>query len=80
MGRIDHSIDAFAFEVGGEARPAAETADPDRDRRRSGIGGRARERKDRLDLGFARDPPRQRGRLGRAAENEQAKLLQGAAP
>jgi hypothetical protein len=80
MGRIDHGVDPFAFEVGGQACRAAETADPDRNRRRSRIGGCAREREDRLDFRLARDPPRQRGGLRRAAEDEQAKLLQGAAP
>ena len=33
-----------------------------------------------LDLGVIGEPPRERARFRRAAENEQAKALQGAAP
>ena len=80
MGRVDDGVDALAREIGGEACDAAEAADAQRDRRRRGIGRRAREREDRLDLGVIGDPPRQRARFRRAAENEQAKALQGAAP
>ena len=80
MGRVDDGVDALVREIGGEARGAAEAADAQRDRRRRGIGGRARKREERLDLGVVGDPPRERARFRRAAENEQAKALQGAAP
>jgi hypothetical protein len=80
MSRVNHRIDALGREIGAEAGGAAEAADPERNRRRRGIGGRARKREDRLNLGLAGDPPRERARLRRAAENEQAKAIQGAAP
>jgi hypothetical protein len=80
MGRVDDGVDALAREIGGEARDPAEAADAQRDRRRRGIGRRARERKDCADLGVVDDAPRQRARFGRAAKNEQAKALQAAAP
>ena len=80
MGGVDDGVDALAREIGGEARGAAEAADPERDRRRRRIGRRAGEREERLDLGVIGDPPRQRARFRRAAENEEAKALQGPAP
>jgi hypothetical protein len=80
MGRVDHRIDALIGQKGGQARGAAEAADARGDRRRRGVGRRAREREDRLDLGVVDDAPRQRARFGRAAKNEQAKALQAAAP
>ena len=80
MGGVDDGVDALAREIGGEALGAAEAADAQRDRRRRGVRRRAGEREDRLDLGLVGDPPRQRARFRRAAENEQAKALQGAAP
>jgi hypothetical protein len=80
MGRVDDGLDALGDKIRGQARGAAEAADADRNRRRRGIGGRARERENGDDFGLAGDPPGERGRLRRAAENEQAKALQGAAP
>jgi hypothetical protein len=80
MGGVDDGVDALGGEIGGEARGAAEAADAQRDRRRRGVGRRAREREDRLDPGVMGDPPRQRARFRRAAENEEAKALQGWAP
>jgi hypothetical protein len=80
MGRVDHRIDALLSEIGRKARRAAEAADPDRDRRGRGIDRRAGEREDRLDPSVAGNPPSERARFRRAAENEYAKLLQGAAP
>jgi hypothetical protein len=80
MGCVDDRVDALALEIGGQACGAAEAADARRDRRRRGPGRRARKREDCLGVGVIGDPPRQRGSLRRAAENEQAKALQGAAP
>ena len=80
MSGVDDGVDAFFRDIGGEARGAAEAADAGRDRRRRGIGRRARKREERLDLAIVGDPPRERTRFRCAAENEQAKALQGAAP
>jgi hypothetical protein len=80
MGRVDHRIDSLIGQKGGQTRRAAEAADPDRDRRRRGIGRCAGEREDRLDPGVVGNPPGERARFRRAAENEQAKEIQGAAP
>jgi len=80
MGRVDNDVDVFARDVGGEAGGGAEAADPNRNRRGRRIGGRAGERENGGDFGFAGDPPRQRARLRSSAENEQANALQRAAP
>ena len=80
MGRVDDGVDALAREKRGQAFGAAEAAGALRNRRRRGIGGRARKRKDRRDIGLIGDPPRERARFRRAAENEQAKAVQAAAP
>ena len=80
MGRVDDGVDALAREKGGQALGAAEAADAPGDRRRRGIGGRARKRQERRDVGLVGEPPRERARFRRAAENEQAKALQWAAP
>jgi hypothetical protein len=80
MSRVDHRIDALFSEIRSKARSAAEAADARGDRRRRWSGGRAGEREDRLDSGVAGDPLRERARFRRAAEDEQAKALQGAAP
>ena len=80
MGRVDDGVDALGREIGGKACDAAEAADAQRDRRGRGVGRRAGEREDRRDLGVIGEAPRQRARFRRAAENEQAKALQGAAP
>ena len=80
MSRVDHGLNALGRKKGGEASDAAEAPGPRRDRRRRGIGRRARERKDCADLRLLGDPPRQRARFRRAAENDEAKAVQGAAP
>ena len=63
-----------------QALGAAEAADALGNWRLSGIGRRPRERQDRRNVGLISKPPRKRARLRRAAENEQAKALQWAAP
>ena len=80
MGRVDDGVDALSGEKRRQALGAAEAADASRDWRWSGIGRRPRQRQDRRDIGLIGDPPRERARLRRAAENEQAKALQWAAP
>ncbi len=80
MGRVDNGVDALAGEKRRQAFGAAEAADPSRDRRWSGIGGRARQRQDGRNIGLVGDSSRERARLRRAAENEQTKALQWAAP
>ncbi len=80
MGRIDQRVDALSREIGGKAVDAAEPADPPRNGRARGIRGRARERQDRRDVGLGGKAARQRARFAGAAENEQAKALQGTAP
>ena len=80
MGRVDHRVDALAREIGREALGAAEAADPLWDRRGRGVRGRAGERQDRRDVGLIGEAARERARLRRSAENEQAKALQAAAP
>jgi hypothetical protein len=80
MGRVDDGVDALGPEIGGQALRAAEAADALRDRRGRGISGRAGKRQNRRNIGFIGDPSRKRARLRRAAENEQAKAVQRAAP
>ena len=80
MGRVDDGVDALAGEKRRQALGAAEAADALGDRRWSGVGRRARQRQDGRNIGLVGDPPRERARLRRAAENEQAKALQWAAP
>jgi hypothetical protein len=80
MGCVDHRIDALAREIGGEALRAAITADAQGDRRRRRIRRRPGQRENRRDIGLLSDAPRERVRLRRAAENEQAKALQATAP
>jgi hypothetical protein len=80
VGRIDNGVDAIGLKIGGQSFGAAEPADALRNRDRRGIGSRPRKRQDGPDIGLIGDPPRERARLGRAAENQQAKALQWAAP
>jgi hypothetical protein len=80
MGRVDNGADVLSGEKRRQAFGAAKAADASRDWRWSGVGRRARQRQDCLDIGLIGDPPRERARLRRAAENEQAKALQWAAP
>jgi hypothetical protein len=79
MSRIDNSADALALKERRQAFGAAEAADALGNWRLSGIGRRPRQRQDG-PIRLVGDPPCERACLGRAAENEQAKALQGAAP
>jgi hypothetical protein len=78
--RVDHGVDALAGEKRRQPLGAAKAADASRDRRWSGIGRRSRQRQDCRNIRLIGDPPRERAGLRRAAENEQAKALQWAAP
>jgi hypothetical protein len=78
--RVDHGVDALAGEKRSQAFGAAKAADASGDRRWSGIGGRSRQRQDCRNIRLIGDPPSERAGLRRAAEDEQAKTLQGAAP
>ena len=80
MGRVDDRVDALGGKIGAQALGTAKAADSLRDRGRRRIGGRAGERQDGRDVRLVRKPPRQRARLGSAAENKQAKALQAATP
>jgi hypothetical protein len=80
MGRVDDSADALGLKIRCQAFNAAEPADALSDWRRRGIGGRARQRQNGLDPGLGSDPPGQRARFRRPAENEQTKAVQKAAP
>ena len=80
MGRVDNGVDALAAEKCRQALGAAEAADALGNWRLSGIGRRPCERQDRRNIGLVSKPPRERARLRRAAENEQTKALQWAAP
>jgi hypothetical protein len=66
--------------MGGQTFDAAEAAGALRDRRARRIGRRARKRQCRSDIGLFGDPARERARFRRAAENEQTKAVQKAAP
>jgi hypothetical protein len=80
MSRVNDGVDALAGEKRRQAFGAAEAADASGDRRWSGIGGRSRQRQDCRNIRLIGDPSRERAGLRRAAEDEQAKALQGAAP
>ena len=80
MGGVDDSADALAGEKRRQAFGAAKPADASRDRRWSGLGRGSRQRQDRRNIGLVSKPSRERARLRRSAENEQAKGLQWAAP
>jgi hypothetical protein len=80
MRRVDHRVDALARDVGRQALGAAEAADALRDRRRLRPGGYARKGQGRRNIRLIGDPPRERVRFRRSAENEQAKAVQRAAP
>ena len=80
MGRVNDNCDLLPGEIGGQTLGAAEAADALWDRRRGRIGGCARKRQDGHDIGLIGDPPGERARFRRAAENEQAKARQWAAP
>ena len=80
MGRVDDGADALSGEKRRQAFGAAEAADASRDWRWGGVGGRARKRQDCRNIGLISKPARKRAGFRRAAENEQAKALQWAAP
>ncbi len=80
MGRVDNGVDVLSGEKRREAFGTAKAADASRDWRWSRIGRRAGKRQDCRNFRLIGDPPRKRARLRRAAENEQAKALQWAAP
>ena len=80
MSCVDHRVDALGGQKGGKALGAAIAADAQRDRRRRGIRRCAGQRQNRRDVRLVGDAPRERARLRRAAENEQAKALQATAP
>ena len=80
MSRVDDGVDALPGEKGRQAFGPPKAADASRDRRRSGIGRHPRQRQDGFNIRLIGDSPRERARLRRAAENEQAKALQWAAP
>ncbi len=80
MGRVNDGVDALACEKPSQALGAAEAAGALMNRRSHGIGGRARKRKDWRNTGLIGDPARERARFRSAAENEQTKAVQWAAP
>jgi hypothetical protein len=80
MGGVDNGVDLLSGEKRRQAFGAAKAADASRDWRWCGVGRCARKRQDRRNIGLIGDPPRKRARLRRAAENEQTKGLQWAAP
>ena len=80
MRRVDDGVDALSGEKRRQAFGAAKATDASRDWRWSGVGRRAGKRQDCRDIKVNGDPPRKGACLRRAAENEQAKALQWAAP
>ena len=80
MGRVDDGADALADEKRRQAFGAAKAADALRNWRLSRIGRRPRKRQDCRNIGLIGDPSRERAGLRRAAENEQTKAIQWAAP
>jgi hypothetical protein len=80
MGGVDNGVDVLAGEKRLQALGAAKAADASRDWRRSRFGCRPRKRQDCRNIGLIGKPARKRAGFRRAAENEQAKALQWAAP
>jgi hypothetical protein len=80
MGRVDDGADALAPKKCYQALDAAEAPDALGNWRLSRIGCCAGKRQDWRNIGLVSKPPRKRACLRRAAENEQAKALQWAAP
>ena len=80
MGRVDYGVDVLAGEKRRQAFGAAKAADALGNWRRSRFGRRPRQRQDRRNIRLIGDLSRKRARLRRAAENEQTKRLQWAAP
>jgi hypothetical protein len=80
MGRVDDGVDALSGEKRRQAFDAAKAADALGNWRVSRIGRGARERHDRRNIGLVGKSARKRAGFRRAAENEQAKAIQWAAP
>jgi hypothetical protein len=80
MGGVDNGVDVLTCEKRRQALGAAKAATAPRDWRLGRIGRRPRQRQDRRDIGLIGDLPRKRAGFRRAAENEQAKAVQWAAP
>jgi len=80
MSRVDHGVDPFGPQIGRQALGAAEAADALRNRLRRRVGGRARERQERVDAGLSGEAARERARFRRSSENEKMNALQGTAP
>lgn len=80
MCRVDDGPNALADKKSGQACDATEATNALGDRRLSRIGGRPGERQHGRNIGLVSEPARKRARLRRAAENEQTKRLQWAAP
>ena len=80
MGRVDDSCDLLPGEIGGQTLGAAEAAHSLWDRLRGGIGGGACERQDRRHPRFTGEAVREGARFARAAQDEQTKTRQRAAP
>lgn len=80
MGRVDDGADALSGEKRRQAFDAAKAADALGNWRVSRIGRGPRERQDCRNIGLVSKPARKRAGFRRAAENEQAKALQWAAP
>jgi hypothetical protein len=80
MRRVDDGVDALAGEKCSQPLSAAEAADALGNWRLRRMGRRPRKGQDRRNIGLVSKPSRKRAGFRRAAENEQAKALQGAAP
>jgi hypothetical protein len=80
MRRVNDGVDALAGEKCSQPLSAAEAADALGNWRLRTMGRRPRQRQDGRSIRLIGDPARERARFRRAAENEQAKALQGAAP
>jgi hypothetical protein len=80
MGRVDDGVDALSCKKPRQALRAAKAADSSRDWRWSWVRRRSRERQDWRKRGLVSKPPRKRARFRRAAEDEQTKAFQWAAP
>jgi hypothetical protein len=80
MRRVNDCVDVLAGEKRRQAFGAAKAADPLGNWRLRRMGRRPRKGQDRRNIGLVSKPSRKRAGFRRAAENEQAKALQGAAP
>jgi hypothetical protein len=80
MGRVDDGVDALAHKKRSQALSAAEPADALGNWRLRRMGRRTCQRQDWRNLGLVNKLSRKRARLRCAAEDEQVKALQWAAP